>query len=149
MTETYLSLSPIAALVLFAAWGLLLVICIGTWRLGLALSGNAPKGGFTPGSPHGSDAYWRLNRAHLNVVENLPFFGAIVLGGAVLGDPSLVFQQLANVVLLARVVQTIIHVASGSQIAILLRFSAYLVQVFSMLAMAAMVLQSNGFKLPN
>jgi uncharacterized MAPEG superfamily protein len=148
MTETYLPLTPIAALLLFAVWGLLLVICIGSWRLGLALSGKAPKGGFTPGSPHGSDTYWRLNRAHLNVVENLPFFGVIVLGGEFLSVQAPLFQQLANIVLLARLAQTIIHVASGSQAAILMRFSAYLVQVFSMLFMASIVLQSAGFKLP-
>lgn len=148
MISSVTTLTPIASLVLFAVWGLLLVIAIGTWRLAMAVTGNVPQGGFNPGSPHGGAAYWRLNRAHLNVVENLPFFGAIVLGGSVLGiqDPN--FQLLANIVLLARIAQTIIHVSSGAQAAILLRFSAYLVQVFSMLWMAAMVLDAAGFLIP-
>lgn len=148
MTFTLATLSPIASLVLFAVWGLLLVISIGTWRLAMAVTGNVPQGGFNPGTPHGGAAYWRLNRAHMNVVENLPFFGAIVLGGMIANvqDPN--FQMLASIVLLARVAQTIIHVTSGSQVAILMRFSAYLVQVFSMLGMAAMVLQATGLTVP-
>ena len=144
MTFTLATLSPIASLVLFAVWGLLLVISIGTWRLAMAVTGNVPQGGFNPGTPHGSAAYWRLNRAHLNVVENLPFFGAIVLGGMIANVQEPNFQLLASIVLLARIAQTIIHVTSGAQVAILLRFSAYLVQVFSMLGMAAMVLQATG-----
>ena len=148
MISSITTLSPIASLVLFAVWGLLLVITIGTWRLAIAISGNVPQGGFNPGTPHGGAAYWRLNRAHMNVVENLPFFGAIVLGGSVLGIQEPTFQFLANIVLLARIAQTIIHVSSGTQVAILLRFSAYLVQVFSMLGMAAMVLDAAGFLIP-
>jgi len=107
-----------------------------------------PQGGFNPGTPHGGAAYWRLNRAHMNVVENLPFFGAIVLGGMVANVQEPNFQMLASIVLLARIAQTIIHVTSGAQVAILLRFSAYLVQVFSMLGMAAMVLQATGLNIP-
>ncbi len=148
MTFTLATLSPIASLVLFAVWGLLLVISIGTWRLAMAVSGNVPQGGFNPGTPHGGAAYWRLNRAHMNVVENLPFFGAIVLGGMIANVQEPNFQMLSSVVLLARIAQTIIHVTSGAQIAILLRFSAYLVQVFSMLGMAAMVLQATGLTVP-
>jgi uncharacterized MAPEG superfamily protein len=148
MTFTLATLSPIASLVLFAVWGLLLVISIGTWRLAMAVSGNVPQGGFNPGTPHGGAAYWRLNRAHMNVVENLPFFGAIVLGGMVANVQEPNFQMLASIVLLARIAQTIIHVTSGAQVAILLRFSAYLVQVFSMLGMAAMVLQATGLTIP-
>jgi len=37
MTFTLATLSPIASLVLFAVWGLLLVISIGTWRLAMAV----------------------------------------------------------------------------------------------------------------
>jgi uncharacterized MAPEG superfamily protein len=148
MTFTLATLSPIASLVLFAVWGLLLVISIGTWRLAMAVSGNVPQGGFNPGTPHGGAAYWRLNRAHMNVVENLPFFGAIVLGGMIANVQEPNFQMLASIVLLARIAQTIIHVTSGAQVAILLRFTAYLVQVFSMLGMAAMVLQATGLTVP-
>jgi uncharacterized MAPEG superfamily protein len=137
-------LPPLAALLLFAVWGLLLVISIGMWRLvQVATQGKGP-GDFPAGTPHGSDAYWRLNRAHLNVSENLPFFGAVVLAGAYLQVQDLAFQVLPSVVLYARVAQSLIHVASGSRLAVTLRFICYLVQVLSILAMAAVILQSAG-----
>ena len=77
-------LPPLTALILFAVWSLLLVSTIGIWRVSQLLTGRVPKGGFTPGAPHGGDAYWRMNRAHMNSVENLPVFGALVLSGVVL-----------------------------------------------------------------
>ena len=141
-------ISPIAALVLFAVWALLLVVSIGIWRVGQLLTGSVPKGGFTPGAQHGTDAYWRLNRAHANAVENLPIFGAVVLGGIALnvGDPM--FQTLATIVLLARVAQSLIHISSGLQIVTLMRFTAYLVQVVCMLGLAVIDLRAAGFALP-
>lgn len=148
MTFSLLEITPVAALVLFAVWGLLLVTTVGVWRFALFLTGNVPEGGFNPGTQHGSSAYWRLNRAHMNVVENLPAFAAIVLSGVALGVQSPEFSSLASIVLLARVVQTFIHVSSGAQIAILLRFAAYLVQVICMFGMAALVLQAAGLAIP-
>lgn len=136
--------SPLAALILFAVWAMLLVITIGVWRFTQFLTGTVPKGGFNPGTQHGSDAYWRVNRAHLNAIENLPIFGAIVLGGVYLNVQEPLFQTLANVVLGARIVQSLIHISSGAQLMILLRFTFYLIQVLSMLAMAAIVLPAAG-----
>ena len=145
MVEQLQLVSPLAALVLFAVWAMLLVITIGTWRFTQFLTGTVPKGGFNPGAPHGSDAYWRVNRAHLNAVENLPIFATMVLTGVALNVDAASFQLLANVVLLARVAQSLVHISSGAPLAVLIRFSFYLVQVFSMLAMAAIMLPATGF----
>jgi uncharacterized MAPEG superfamily protein len=141
-------LPPLAALVLFAIWGLLLVITIGLSRVTQVLTQGKGPGDFPAGTPHGSDAYWRLNRAHLNVTENLPFFGAIVLSGVVLQVPDFAFQVLPSVVLYARVAQSLIHAASGSRLAVSLRFTCYLIQVLSMLAMAAVILKASGVAVP-
>ena len=141
-------LPPLAALVLFAVWAMLLVSTIGLWRLTQALTGTVPKGGFVPGAPHGSDAYWRLNRAHMNAVENLPIFGAVVLSGVALNVQDALFQTLPTIVILARVAQTLIHVSSGAAIVVLFRFTAYLIQVIAMLTMAFCVLTAAGVQLP-
>lgn len=133
-------LPPLAALVLFAVWALVLVLSIGAWRGALVFSGKSKITGFQPGTPHGGDAYWRLNRAHLNTVENLPIFGALILAGTFVQVQGVPFQVLPSVVLYARVVQSLIHVTSGSALAINLRFAAYVVQVASMLFMAVGVL---------
>jgi uncharacterized MAPEG superfamily protein len=135
---------PLVTLILFAVWTLLLVITIGTWRFTQFLTGTVPKGGFNPGAPHGSDAYWRVNRAHLNAVENLPIFAVVVFSGVYLSVQNPMFETLANVVLGARFVQSLIHISSGAQLMVLLRFTFYLIQVLSMLAMAAMVLPAAG-----
>ena len=141
-------LPPLTALILFAVWSLLLVSTIGIWRVTQLLTGRVPKGGFTPGAPHGGDAYWRLNRAHMNSVENLPVFGAIVLSGVVLQVQDALFLTLPTVVIAARVVQSLVHIASGTQFAILIRFSFYLVQVLCMFAMAGCILATTGIQLP-
>ena len=141
-------ISPVAALVLFAIWTILLVTLIGVWRVGQLLTGSVPQGGFKPGTQHGSDTYWRLNRAHMNAVENLPIFATVVLAGLVLGVQDPMFQTLATVVLIARVAQSLIHISSGLQAVIMLRFMAYLVQVVAMLGLAVIDLKASGFVLP-
>jgi uncharacterized MAPEG superfamily protein len=141
-------IAPAAALVLFAVWAMLLVVCIGLWRVTQVVTGTVPKGGFNPGAPHGGDAYWRLNRAHINAVENLPLFATVVLSGLYLQVQDPLFPLLANVVIVARVAQTLIHISSGAAAVVLMRFTAFGVQVLSMLAMAAMDLNAAGVSLP-
>lgn len=141
-------ISPIAALVLFAVWAMLLVGTVGLWRVAQVVTGTVPSGGFTSGAPHGTDGYWRINRAHANAVENLPIFATVVLSGVYLQVQDPLFQLLANVVIIARVAQSLIHISSGAAPVVLMRFSAYLVQVLSMVVMAAIDLKAAGVSLP-
>lgn len=141
-------LPPLAALVLHAAWALVLVLAIGGWRGSQVFAGQKKLNEFPSGTQHGGDAYWRLNRAHMNTVENLPMFAALVLSGVYLQVQDLPFQILPSLVLYARIVQTLIHVASGSTLGVSLRFTAYVVQVASMLAMAYIILRATGMPLP-
>ena len=141
-------LPPLVALVLFAVWGLLLVIAIGVSRSIQIFFQGKKAGDFPAGTPHGGGAYWRLNRAHLNVTENLPFFGVLVLAGLYLQLQDTAFQILPSLILYARVAQTLIHMASGTMAAVTLRFTAYLVQVLSMLTLAAIELKAAGLPLP-
>ena len=139
---------PIAALVLFAVWAMALVLSIGAWRLSEVLAGKKRANDFPSGAQHGGDRYWRLNRAHMNATENLPIFGALVLSGTYLQISDLAFQILPSLVLYARIAQSAIHIASGSAAAVTLRFMAYLVQIVSMLVLAAVVLRAAGVPLP-
>jgi uncharacterized MAPEG superfamily protein len=141
-------LPPLAALTLHAAWVLVLVLAIGAWRAGEVMAGQKKVNEFPSGTQHGGDTYWRLNRAHMNTVENLPVFAALVLAGAYLQVQDLAFQVLPSVVLYARIVQTIIHITSGSALAVSLRFVAYVVQVASMFVLAGCVLTATGVGLP-
>ena len=120
---------PLACLVGFALWALVLVLAVGGTRVGQVLAGKKRANEFPSGTQHGGDRYWRLNRAHINTVENLPIFAAIVLAGTWLHVDDRWFLTLPVVVLAARVVQSLTHVASGSSRAVSLRFSAFLLQV--------------------
>jgi hypothetical protein len=59
------------ALLGFVVWTLVLLVAgIGVPRVSAVLSGRARPNSFNPAVPHGSDAYQRRMRAHLNCVEN-------------------------------------------------------------------------------
>ena len=141
-------LPPLVALVLFAVWGLLLVVAIVVSRSLQIFFQGKKAGDFPAGTPHGGGAYWRLNRAHLNVTENLPFFGVLVLAGLYMQLQDAAFQILPSLILYARGAQSLIHVASGTMAAVTLRFICYLVQVVSMLALAAIELKAASLPLP-
>lgn len=131
--------TPLYALMGFVFWTVFIVIAIGLARVAQVASGKTAVNGFPSGQPHGTDGYWRMNRAHMNCVENLPLFAAVVLAGHVSGLTAGTFATLSQVYVAARVVQTIIHVSSGSAMAVNLRFASFLVQMGCLLSMATMV----------
>jgi uncharacterized MAPEG superfamily protein len=134
----------VIALIFYALWAIALVLMVGADRTLQVLRGQARLDAFTPGSPHGSDSYWRINRAHLNTVENLPIFAAIVLSGWVVGQETVTFSHLATIVVVARIVQSLIHIASGKPLAIGFRFTAFAVQLVCEVWMAVLVLRTGG-----
>ena len=134
----------IVALVLYALWAIALVLMVGADRVLMVVRGQAKANSFTPGVPHGSDSYWRINRAHLNTVENLPIFAAIVLAGWIVGMETATFNRLAIVVVVARIIQSVIHIASGTVAAISFRFAALAVQLLCEIWMAILVLRVGG-----
>ncbi|MFN2426573.1 MAG: MAPEG family protein [Candidatus Binatia bacterium] len=131
--------TPLYALMGFVFWTVFIVLAIGLVRVAQVISGKTAVNGFPSGQPHGSDAYWRLNRAHMNCVENLPLFAAVVLAGHVSGVTTGTFATLAQAYIIARVAQSIIHIASGSAMAVNLRFACFVVQVVCLLRMAHIV----------
>ncbi len=124
----------------FAAWTLLLVtVGIGPYRVGSVVLKKAHPGSFPAAVPHGPGWYQRLMRAHANAAENLPVFGAVVLIGAASGMADPTFDTLAQVVLGARVCQSIAHISSGRGMVINVRFTFFLTQVIAMLWMMGLL----------
>ena len=79
-------------------------------------------------------------RAHMNCVENLPVYGAIVvvIVAAGLRDPWL--DTLSVALLAARVAQSVVHVACTETNALVsVRFVFFLAQVLCMLGMAGVI----------
>jgi uncharacterized MAPEG superfamily protein len=125
----------------FTFWTLLLLVFgIGVTRVSQVMRKEARANSFNPSVPHGSDAYQRRMRAHLNCVENLPVFASLVLLGAVLGMTGPWFQITALTVLPARVGQSVVHISSGRNRATLARFAFFTVQLLCFTIMGVLLI---------
>ena len=102
---------PVWMLVGFAAWTvLLLVATVGIYRWSRILTGRVPIRNFRADQIEGKDWYKRAMRAHANCVENLPVFGAIVFGLHVGNVSGVLVNTLAVAILVARIMQSLVHV---------------------------------------
>lgn len=132
---------PLVCLTAFALWTVLLVLVgIGPYRVGNVLMGKAKPGQFTPAIPHGPDWYQRVMRAHSNCVENLPVFAALVVVGHLTGHTDGVFGTLCQVIMAARIGQSIAHIASGRHVVINVRFAFFLTQLTCFFALGWLIL---------
>ena len=116
------------ALTGFISWALGLLIVMEVIRTYLVISGQVAANGFTPDNAALSPFMQRLARAHANCIEGLPIFGGL-LGVAIILSKTDVTDPLASTLLGARIVQSIIHLLSTTQIAVSLRFCAFAVQM--------------------
>jgi len=120
--------STATALAGFAAWLLALTLVLAFYRLyygastGKAVNSFAPDGSDTPGLGR------RLTRARDNCFETLPVFAALGVAAQISGRLD-VTDGLAMWVLYARFGQSITHVISTAQPAVLLRASLFVVQL--------------------
>ena len=137
---------PVLVLLLFAGWTLLVLLAtVGVYRWSRILTGRAHLAEFQADVPHGSDWYRRAMRAHANCLENLPVYGAIVLGAVAAGVRSGTLDVLAITFLAARVLQTITQLAFEQTDAVVgVRFTFFATQVGCMLWMIALVLTRGG-----
>jgi len=128
------------SLLAFTVWTLLIVLLgIGAPRIAAVLARQAPPKSFAADVPHGSDRYRRTMRAHVNCVENLPVFAVLVLLSRVTRLESSVFEALAVAVTPARLLQTSVHIASGTNRAVLVRFWFFIVQLVCFFGMALLL----------
>ena len=112
----------------FIAWTLLLLIVMEVIRTKMVIARETPANGFVPDNANLSPFMQRLARAHANCLEGLPIFGGLMLVALVTGRSGLT-DPLAPILLAARVIQSTIHIASLSNVAVTLRFSAFAVQM--------------------
>ena len=126
-------MSPtLSALVAFALWTAVLVFALAgirvltSQRTGKDVNSFRPDGTDMPGLGE------RWTRAHLNCLEFLPIFGAVALSAAVAGQTA-VTDGLAWIVFYLRVGQSIVHIASTSVPAVLLRATLFVGQLLIVL----------------
>jgi uncharacterized MAPEG superfamily protein len=120
--------ATLTALTGFIAWTLLLLIVMELIRSKMVLAKDVPANGFRPDNANLSPFMQRLARAHANCLEGLPVFGGLMLVAVASGQSALT-DALAPLLLGARIVQSTIHLASLSALAVTLRFVAFSVQL--------------------
>jgi hypothetical protein len=129
-------------LVGFAAWTMLLLLAtVGVYRWSQILTGRVAIREFRADQIEGAEWYKRAMRAHANCVENLPVFGAIVFGLYVGNVGSALVNALAVAVLLARVLQSLVHVCFvQTNTVTAVRFGFFFVQIVSFLWLTGILL---------
>jgi uncharacterized MAPEG superfamily protein len=126
---------PVLVLLGFAAWTLLTLFgSIGVYRWSRILTGRASIAEWRADVPQGSDWYQRAIRAHMNCVENLPIYTALVVALVARGVQSSIIDRLSVAILAARVGQTLTHIILPPTNAVTsLRFAFFFVQAACMI----------------
>ena len=132
---------PVWVLLAFAAWTLAVLFgSVGVYRWSRILTGRASVREWRADLQQGCEWYQRAMRAHMNCVENLPIYGAVVLAAFVAGVSSTVIDYLAAVFLAARIGQSLVHIAMPQTEPIAaLRFTLFFVQIACTSAMGTLV----------
>lgn len=116
------------ALIGFTAWTLLLVVLVVGWRAVEVLRGK-PANSWTRGTTTEQPSFIkRAEHAHLNTLENLPIFAAIVLVAQALEKSALV-DSVAAWILYARIAQSVTHLIGVSHWLVLIRATFFSIQL--------------------
>jgi uncharacterized MAPEG superfamily protein len=114
---------------------------VGVYRWSRILTGRVAIREFRADQIEGADWYKRATRAHANCIENLPVFGAIVFGLYVGNVGSALVNALAVAVLVARIMQSLVHVCFiQTDIVTSVRFGFFFVQIVSFLWLTVILL---------
>ncbi len=119
------SASVLTALI---AWTLFLLILMEALRTRFLASGVIAANEFKPDNSNLPPFMQRLARAHANCVESFPIFGGLLVV-ALLTNRAGLTDSLAPWLLVARLLQSSIHLVSTSVPAAYLRFLAFVVQM--------------------
>lgn len=135
-------MSPtLSALVAFALWTALLVFSLAGLRVLTAQRSGKALNTFAPDGSDMEGLGQRWTRAHLNCIEFLPVFGAVALAAAASGQTA-VTDGLAWVVFYLRIGQSIVHIASTSVPAVMLRATLFVGQLLIVLNWGRVLLTS-------
>ncbi len=133
--------TPVLVLLGFAAWTLLTLFgSIGVYRWSRILTGQASIAEWRADLPQGSEWYQRAMRAHMNCIENLPIYTAIVVALTAMNLRSSVIDQLSIAMLVARIGQTLVHIAlPPTNISTSVRFALFFFQAVCMVSIGAAI----------
>lgn len=140
ITETLMMNASLTALAGFASWTLLLALIVANTRVANFIGGAkipinkfSPSGEDLPGFGH------RVTRAHLNCVENLPIFAALVAAAGLSGQFS-IMEGTVMYVLYARIGQSVAHMISTASLVVWIRATFFFAQILLMAYYATQLL---------
>ena len=132
---------PVWVLLGFAAWTLLILFAtVGVYRWSRILTGRTAIATWRADEQQGGEWYRRAMRAHINCLENLPIYTAIVVALLAVRVTSPILDGLAITILVARICQSSIHLLlEQTNMVAGIRFAFYFLQAISMIAMGILV----------
>lgn len=120
---------PLIALAGFAGWTLLLAFIVANTRVANFIAGaKIPINQFAPGGEDLPGFGHRVTRAHLNCVENLPIFAALV-AAAGFSNQFGVMENTVMCVLYARIGQSVVHLISTATLMVWIRAGFFFAQL--------------------
>jgi hypothetical protein len=123
-----MQLASASVLTALIAWTLFLLILMEGLRIRFLVAGTVAANELRPDNSNLPPFMQRLARAHANCIESFPIIGGLLVV-ALLTDRAGVTDALAPWLLLARLLQSTIHMASTNMLAANLRFVAFAVQM--------------------
>ena len=116
------------SLALYAGWILVLLLAIAGWRTVLTLTGQRPANQFLVDGTDISPLAHRLSRAHANCYEHIPIAAGLLVAAEVSGHAA-VTDPWAMGLVAARIAQSLVHIASTSVPAVVVRFGFFSLQL--------------------
>ncbi len=116
------------ALTGYIGWFMLLLLMLATVRVGAVLTAHRAPNSFRPDGTDMTPFVARLVRTHANCYESFPLIGGTLLLAMATGSTAIT-DPLALVLLACRIGQSIVHLASVSNLAVNLRFALFAAQI--------------------
>jgi uncharacterized MAPEG superfamily protein len=123
--------ASLTALLGFAAWAVLLIFVVFLYRTAVVFAGRKAANAWQRAERPPADEpaiITRIGHAHLNTVENLPIFAAIVAAAAAAGKLP-VTDTVALWVVYARIAQSVTHLIGTTHWLVVIRANFFAVQL--------------------
>jgi uncharacterized MAPEG superfamily protein len=116
------------ALIGYIGWFMVLLLLLATVRVMAVVTDQRAPNSFRPDGTDMTPFVARLVRAHANCYESFPLVGGVLLLALATGSTTTT-NSLALVVLACRIGQSVVHLASVSNLAVNLRFALFAAQI--------------------
>ena len=133
-------MTGLTAVIIYLLWSYLLLLTYAGPRFPMSFFGKKPMDSWErTKTPTDSEFFMRAKGAHLNCVENFPYFAALVCVAVLMGK-NVVVDSLACYVLYLRIAQSTVHLIGATPSLVLVRASFFTAQVLMILYMAIKLL---------